>query len=260
MKNSIYAHSTPLTALSGPTHYLKNLLFPYFGGQQKLGQLLKVDVHGHWLPGVDDGAQTEKEGLTIVRGLAELGYKKLIATPHIKETCPNQPKDLKRVFEWFKKSVKKAGIEVELALGAEYMLDGGFEKHLQSGDLLTLHGKHLLVELNPHQIQILPALQKILFQIKMKGYVPILAHPERYAYYCENWNTMEGLKEGGLLFQGNALAVSGLEGKEISKRARKLLDHGWYEYVGTDIHTLEHLKHLGKVALSQKFLNGEFQD
>jgi tyrosine-protein phosphatase YwqE len=259
MKTSIYTPDTPSTISSGPTQYLKNLFFPYFTGQQKLGQLLRVDVHAHWLPGVDDGAQTEKEALTIVRGLADLGYSKLIATPHIKETCPNEPKNLRRVFEHFKKTVRKAGIEIELALGAEYMLDEGFAKHLASGDLLTLHGKYLLVELNPNQIQILPALQKILFNIKVKGYTPILAHPERYAYYCENWNTMEGLKESGLLFQGNAMAVSGLEGKEMARRARKILDNGWYEFVGTDIHTTEHLKHLNKVALSQKFQNGEFQ-
>jgi tyrosine-protein phosphatase YwqE len=244
---------------SGPTNYLKNLFFPYFTGHPKLGQHLKVDVHAHWLPGVDDGAQTEKEALALVKGLADLGYQKLIATPHIKETCPNEPKNLRRIFEHFKKAVKKAGIEIELGLAAEYMLDEGFAKHLASGDLLTLHGKHLLVELNPQQVQILPVLQKNLFNIKVKGYLPVLAHPERYAYYCDNWNTMEGLKETGLLFQGNALAVYGLEGKEMAKRARRILDHGWYEFIGTDIHNAEHLKHLGKVALSQKFHNSDFQ-
>jgi len=258
MKNSIYAHRTPATISSGPTHYLKNLFLPYFGGHTKLGKHLKVDLHAHWLPGVDDGAQTEKEALTMVKGLADLGYRKLIATPHIKESCPNEPKNLRRVFEHFKKSVKKAGIEMELGLGAEYMLDEGFPKHLASGDLLTLHGKYLLVELNPQQVQILPALQKILFDIKVKGYQPILAHPERYAYYCDNWQTMEGLKETGLLFQGNALAVSGLEGKEMAKRARRILDHGWYEFIGTDIHTVAHLEHLKKASFSQKFQNAEF--
>lgn len=258
MKNSIYTHAVSNPAASGPTQFLRNFFLPYLTGHTKLGQHLKVDVHGHWLPGVDDGAQTEKEGLALVRGLVELGYTKLIATPHIKETCPNEPKDLKRVFQYFQKTVKKAGIEVELSLGAEYMLDEGFAKHLKEG-LLTLHDKYVLVELNPQQVKILPALKQTLFDIKLKGYIPVLAHPERYGYYCDNWNTMEGLKETGLLFQGNALAVSGLEGKDITKRARKLLDHGWYEFVGTDIHNAAHLKHLSKVSLHQKFHNGDFQ-
>lgn len=223
-----------------------------------MGQQLTVDIHAHWLPGVDDGAQTEKEALALVKGLTDLGYRKLIATPHIKETCPNEPKSLRRVFENFKKSVYKAGIDVEMSLGAEYMLDEGFYEHLASGDLLTLHGKYLLVELNPQQVQILPALKKILFDIKVKGYLPILAHPERYGYYCDNWHTMEGLKETGLLFQGNALAVYGQEGKEMAKRARKILDNGWYEFIGTDIHKAAHLEHLGKVNLSQKFHNLDF--
>lgn len=243
---------------TGPAQFLKNLFSPYFGGQTKIGTHLSVDIHAHWLPGVDDGAQTEKEGLAMVRGLVELGYRKLVATPHIKETFPNEPRNLRRVFEHFKKTVHKAGIEVELALGAEYMLDAGFDAHLESGDLLTVHGKYLLVELNTQQVQILPALQKILSNIQKKGYVPILAHPERYAYYCNNWNTMEGLKETGLLFQGNAMAVSGLEGKEMAKRARKILDNGWYEFIGTDIHTVAHLKHLSKAGFSQKFRNEQF--
>lgn len=258
MKNSIYTRQTPNSMSSGPTHFLKNWFLPYFGGQKKLGQHLTVDIHAHWLPGVDDGAQTEKEALHLVRGLADLGYSKLIATPHIKETCPNEPKNLRRVFEHFKKSVKKAGIEIELALGAEYMLDEGFYTHLASGDLLTLHGKYLLVELNPQQVQILPALQKILFDIKVKGFLPILAHPERYGYYCDNWHTMEGLKSTGLLFQGNALAVSGLEGKEMARRARRILDNGWYEFIGTDMHNANHLQHLGKAHFSQQFRNADF--
>lgn len=259
MRNSIHLDHIPAPMSTGPVTYLKNLFFPNLGGQSKLGQHLMVDMHGHWLPGVDDGAQTEKEGLALVKGLAELGYRKLIATPHIKETCPNQPKDLKRVFDHFKRSVAKAGINIELGLAAEYMLDEGFAAHLASGNMLTLHGKYVLVELNPQQVQILPALQKILFNIKMKGYLPVLAHPERYGYYCDNWNTMEGLKSTGLLFQGNAMAVSGLEGKEMARRARKILDHGWYEFIGTDIHNAAHLKHLAKVTFSQKFNNRDFQ-
>lgn len=258
MKDSIYTRQTPTIMSSGPTQYLRNFFLPYFGGNTKLGQHLTVDIHAHWLPGVDDGAQTEKEALALVKGLVDLGYRKLIATPHIKETCPNQPKNLKRVFQHFKRAVKKAGIDVELSLGAEYMLDEGFKSHLASGDMLTLHGKYLLVELNPQQVQILPALQKILFDIKVKGYIPILAHPERYGYYCDNWQTMEGLKETGLLFQGNAMAVSGLEGKELAKRARKILDNGWYEFIGTDIHTAASLQHLGKANFSQKFHNEDF--
>ncbi len=259
MRNSIHSDHIPTPMSTGPVTYLKNLFLPYLGGQTKLGKHLTVDMHGHWLPGVDDGAQTEKEGLALVKGLAELGYRKLIATPHIKETCPNQPKDLRRVFEYFKRSVAKAGINIELSLAAEYMLDEGFNAHLAAGNLLTLHGKHVLVELNPQQAQILPALQKTLFNIKMKGYLPVLAHPERYGYYCDNWNTMEGLKSTGLLFQGNAMAVSGLEGKEMARRARKILDNGWYEFIGTDIHNAGHLKHLAKVTFSQKFHNHDFQ-
>lgn len=259
MKNSVYAHQSPQPEPSGPANFLKNLFLPnFFSSHPKIGQHLQVDMHAHWLPGVDDGAQSDREGLAMVKGLAELGYRKLIATPHIKLQYENTPKLLKKVFDRFSKVVRKAGIDIELSLAAEYMLDEGFEEHLKAGPLLTLEGKYLLVELSHHNVQILPVLKKTLFDLQMEGYRPILAHPERYSYYFENFKTLEGLKDAGCLFQLNALSLAGNEGREIVKRARKLLDHEWYEFVGTDLHNPQQLANLKKVALTQEFHNREF--
>ncbi|MBP6825715.1 MAG: hypothetical protein KA165_04050 [Saprospiraceae bacterium] len=254
MKNTVSVHQSP--PVSGSSNFLKNFFLPIFSSSHpNLGEHLQVDMHAHWLPGVDDGAQSDREGLAMIRGLVELGYRKLIATPHIKNQYENDPKNLGKAFERFKKVVEKAGIEVELSLAAEYMLDEGFEKHLKSGPMLTLRDNYLLIELSHHNIQILPVLQKTLFEITKEGYRPILAHPERYSYYFENFKTIEGLKETGCLFQLNAMSLAGYEGKEITKRARKLLDQEWYEFVGSDVHNSQQINYLKKVALTQEFQN-----
>ena len=151
-----------------------------------------------------------------------------------------------------------AELGVELSLAAEYMLDEGFEEHMASGPLLTLHDNYVLVELPHHNIQTLSAIQKTLFKIQMEGYRPILAHPERYSYYFENFGTIEGLKETGCLFQLNAMSLAGYEGKEITKRARKLLDQEWYEFVGSDVHNPQQINYLKKVTLTREFQNRVF--
>ncbi|MCB0575726.1 MAG: hypothetical protein KDC61_14300 [Saprospiraceae bacterium] len=259
MKNTLYAHQQPPASPSGPAQFLKNLFFPYFSGSSvKIGEHLEVDMHAHWLPGVDDGAQSDREGLEMIRGLQDLGYRKLIATPHIKAMYENGPKNLAKAFDRFKRVVIKEGIRIELGMAAEYMLDEEFEKHLKSGPLLTLKENYVLVELSHHNVNILKSLQKTLFNLQVEGYRPVLAHPERYHYYFENFKTIEGLKEAGCLFQLNALSLAGHEGREITKRARKLLDQGWYEFVGSDLHNPQQLAMLKKVSLTHEFQNNHF--
>lgn len=259
MKNAIYTHQNPPSQTSGSTNFLKNLFFPLLSSAQpNIGERLQVDMHAHWLPGVDDGAQSDREGLAMIRGLADLGYRKLIATPHIKKQYENTPKILKKAFDRFMHVAAAAEPGVELSLAAEYMLDEGFEEHMASGPLLTLRDNYVLVELPHHNIQTLSAIQKTLFKIQMEGYRPILAHPERYSYYFENFGTIEGLKETGCLFQLNAMSLAGYEGKEITKRARKLLDQEWYEFVGSDVHNPQQINYLKKVALTREFQNRVF--
>ena len=141
MKPPFKIDPIPSLLPTGGLQYLKNLFFPKRNQLAAVNRQLEVDIHAHWLPGVDDGAQTEEEGLSLVRGLVELGYSKLVATPHIKaDHYNNDPIKLGKVFSKFKKAVKAAGINVELGLAAEYMLDDGFIKHLEDA-LLRIRNK-----------------------------------------------------------------------------------------------------------------------
>ena len=142
-----------------------------------------IDWHCHLLPGVDDGVQTMEESLQILSFYEQLGVSEVWLTPHIMEDIPNTTEGLKERFA--KLNAAYQG-NITLLLAAENMLDNLFEERLAKNDLLPLgkDGKHLLVEtsyFNPPM-----GLNNILLRIKSKGYVPILAHPERYVYMDED--------------------------------------------------------------------------
>lgn len=256
MKHSTNAAPISPTSSAGQVRFFKDLFSTQLGRRPAKSIQLEVDTHGHWLPGVDDGAQTTEDGLALVKGLSKLGYRKLIATPHIMTNhYGNHPEKLTRAFGQFKKVVRLAGIEVELGLAAEYRLDDGFAKHMEDGPLLTLKDGLVLLEMS--FFQAFPALMDVLFELQIRGYQPVLAHPERYGYYYRNWSAFEELKDAGCLFQLNILSLAGHYGKRVEETARKLMKYDWYEFAGTDIHRVQHLKKLANVLLPLPFSNSK---
>jgi len=226
------------------------------GSAKAFFERLATDMHAHWLPGVDDGAANTDQGVEMVAGLSDLGFSSLIATPHIMaDRYPNRPENLRAVFEEFQWAVRGAGLDVSLHLAAEYMLDEGFEEHLQSGDLLTLDGTHLLVEMP--LMHPFPRLHEVLFQLKTGGIQPILAHPERYLYYRSDFSGLMALKEKGCLFQLDLLALTGQYGATVKKQAQKLIRRGAYEWAGTDIHHPRQVERLKRHtwSIQQAWLN-----
>ena len=119
------------------------------------------------------------------------------------------------------------------------MMDDQFVKLFQSQQLLTLKDNFVLVEMS----YINPPIQlySILFDLQVAGYIPVLAHPERYLFYHKKFNEYKKLKEAGCLFQLNLLAVVGYYGYNITKAAEKLLQKGMYDYVGSDVHHDNHI-------------------
>ena len=192
-----------------------------------------IDWHCHLLPGVDDGVQTMEESLQILSFYEQLGVSEVWLTPHIMEDIPNTTEGLKERFA--KLNAAYQG-NITLLLAAENMLDNLFEERLAKNDLLPLgkDGKHLLVEtsyFNPPM-----GLNNILLRIKSKGYVPILAHPERYVYMDEDY--YRRLKELNVRFQLNLLSLTGLYGTEAKMKAMWLSRNGFYGLAGSDIHRL----------------------
>jgi len=212
--------------------------------------VLKTDIHSHLLPGIDDGAKDLETSLQLIRGMKELGYQKLITTPHIIwDMYRNTPAVINDNLELVQEAIKREGIEIEIHAAAEYFLDEHVEELLKTKEpLLTVSGNKVLVEFS----MAFPSLniKDILFDMQMHGYQPVIAHPERYIYLQQNKEFYRELKDIGCLFQLNLLALSGYYGRSVKDLAEYLLNNGFYDLVGTDLHHFRHLEELQHVEMT----------
>ena len=207
--------------------------------------MLGTDMHSHLVPGIDDGAKDLNESLDLIRQLQQLGFSRIITTPHIRpEYFPNTPKIILAAFEKLKAAVDAEGIAVELAVAAEYFVDYEFMEHLKTEQLLTFSGAKVLVETST--IAAPPNFQDIVFQLRLSGYQPVLAHPERYLHM--DLQTFQKLKDLGCEFQLNIMSLNGHYGSKVKKHAELLIQNGLVSYFGTDCHNLHHTQVLGEIA------------
>ena len=225
---------------------------------------LGTDMHCHLVPKVDDGSKCVEESIECLQTLKAVGYNKVIITPHFQHPrFPNDEEDIKRRYEELKKQATDEGVEIELVgIGGEYRIDSGFAKRLESPKFLKVGGKYVLVEFSLHQ-QMMGS-DELIFDLQMKGYEVILAHPERYPYLNVNGMRMEQLKNQGVYFQINSLSLGGFYGEEAKQRAFEMLERGWVEFIGTDTHNtmyaqalrdLTHNRKVQKVMEKYQFLN-----
>lgn len=199
-----------------------------------------VDIHSHLLPGIDDGAQTFEDTLRLTKALQSFGISQLITTPHIIEHIwDNNSETIKAKKADTLIELEKHQIKIPFRAAAEYMMDDHFVNLFQNGDLLTLKDNYVLVEMS----YINPPIQlySILFDLQLAGYIPVLAHPERYFFYHHNFEEYLKLKKAGCWFQLNLLSIVGYYGDGIAVIAEKLLQKGMYDFVGTDLHHDNHV-------------------
>ncbi|RMG82748.1 MAG: histidinol phosphatase [Bacteroidetes bacterium] len=200
-------------------------------------------MHAHFIPGIDDGAQTVEEGVEMVKGMHDLGYRVLWLTPHInKEYYPNTKHTIEPAFGALQTAVRQANIPVELHFAAEYFMDEHFETLLEQGDLLTLPGRHVLAEFSFFAPPV--NFEEVFFQMNIKGYKPILAHPERYTYWRKELKRFERLRERGCKLQINLLSLAGEYGREVQHIAETLLRNGQVDLIGTDCHKIAQVERL----------------
>ena len=211
------------------------------------------DIHSHLLPGIDDGSPDVATSLELLRALGQAGIKKFICTPHIiGDMYRNTPETINNALNTLKQAVKKEGMQVELSAAAEYMLDDYFMELLRKKEpLLTLKKNYLLTELS-YSAQP-DKLEEISFEILTNNYQPLMAHPERYHYYHKNYRMYERLKELGFLLQVNLLSLTGYYGKSVAKAAKHIIDNGLADFVGTDLHHVNHLAALTDVRSVEIF-------
>lgn len=212
-----------------------------------------VDMHNHLLPGLDDGLGEIEQTIEFIKELKAIGYRKLICTPHIIfDMYPNSPATILPKLDLIRAKLKEENIDMQIEAGAEYMVDVDFENYLQKGgELLTFCNNHILIEMS--YIAASQNIEQVVFQLKMNGYKPILAHPERYTYYHNNIEQYQRLIDLGCSLQVNLLSLLGYYGPGIKNIAEKLIKQKMITFLGTDMHHEAHLQGLKDLASKKSF-------
>ncbi len=227
-------------------------------------EVLGTDMHCHLVPKVDDGSKCIEESVECMKALASVGYKKMILTPHFQTPrFENNEDDIVRRYEEMKRQAADMGVEIDICgIGGEYRIDSGFAKRLENPRFLQIGGKYVLVEFSLHQQMM--GCDEMIFDMQMKGYEVILAHPERYPYLNVGGSRMEQLKNQGVFFQVNVLSLGGFYGEEAKRRAFEMVEGGLVEFLGTDTHNsmyaqalidLTHNRKVEKLLMNHEFLN-----
>ncbi len=213
---------------------------------------LYVDIHSHLIPGIDDGVKTMFEAVKYIKMMKELGYKKLITTPHImSHRYKNSKEIIQEKLLYLQDALADYEVEMEVETASEYYLDDHFLELLKKREILTFGKNFVLFEMSYTRAP--KELTNIVFEIEQAGYRPVLAHPERYLFMHDDFEEYEALKEYGVYFQLNLNSLAGYYNKNVEKIAHRLVDEGMIDFLGSDIHKERQITTLNKVLQSAEF-------
>lgn len=197
--------------------------------------VVEVDMHSHVLPGIDDGAEDISTAVRMVNRLAGLGFRKLITSPHIMaDIYNNTPNTVLKAKNELKQRLKEENVSTEITAIAEYMLDEGLVAHSEKFDMLTFGNNHILVELPYYNEP--PNINESIFQLQLKGYKVVLAHPERYVYWYNDLSKFESLRARDVLFQLNILTFANAYSFPSREIANYLIKREMIDFIGSDLH------------------------
>jgi protein-tyrosine phosphatase len=212
-----------------------------------------ADMHSHLLPGIDDGAPEMADTLQMARAFVEIGYKKLIFTPHIMgDFYRNTPDIIQEKLTLVRVAFAENNISLETDAAAEYYVDEHFMHLLEEPDkLLTFGNKYILFEMSFMSIS--PLWKQAVFALQAKGFKPVLAHPERYVFLQESPSLLQEFVDRGIILQININSLSGYYSKSAQKMAENLIDNKLVRFAGSDCHRLGHLELMKQSAKSKYF-------
>jgi protein-tyrosine phosphatase len=196
------------------------------------------DIHAHILPALDDGPRTAEEAIATISALAAEGITGIVATPHFNDRYPHvAASEVQAHVNRLQCLVYQAGISVQLWAGHEVHLDAGVAAALAQGLAATInHGPYVLLELPTHEFPVF--LHGLIGQIRSKGFVPVIAHAERYTPVWQNPEVLIPLIEAGALLQITASSLVGFFGRRARQTAEMLLQHNLAHVLASDAHAV----------------------
>lgn len=199
-----------------------------------------TDVHSHILFGIDDGSRTISESVELLKKLKSVGFNNVILTPHfiLDSTYNSNYESNIKIYNELKERLISENIDINIYLGNEIFIDKNVPTLLEKNIITSLNGtKYVLVEFPMHNK--LLNIEDMLYEIRSKGYEVVIAHPERYDAFKEDYSIVDTLREDGFLFQSNYSSILGYYGKDSIKLLKYMLKRHYIDFLGTDIHRIE---------------------
>lgn len=197
-----------------------------------------IDIHNHVLPDIDDGSPNLSVSLNMVRTASEQGITDIVNTVHFQhpkmDMVPVNIDDIKSRIENLQNEIFSVGLNVKIHMGAEVFFLPNLLQ-LKDNPLCTFgNGKYMLIEFHMRK---LPEIHSdVLFELKMSGVTPIIAHPERYESVQKNINLVNQWIQAGCLMQIDAGSINGTLGKSAKKSANEIIKNRLFHLVGSDAH------------------------
>lgn len=195
-----------------------------------------VDLHVHYVPGIDDGVRTTEDGIRLCQGLAEIGFGLLVATPHMRPGMfDNERADIELAFGKFETQSAGMGNLPKLGLASEHFYDEVFFQRFEAGAVLPYPGGHaVLVEFPDKRFPV--GVAQGIFKLSLGGLTPVLAHPERYHTVFRDSKALEDLLDMGVMAQLDLMSLVGRYGRKPKKTAIRLLEEEAYFIACSDAH------------------------
>lgn len=204
---------------------------------------MKIDIHSHILPGIDDGAKTLEESVQLVTEMAGWGFDRLTCTPHITKKFRNTPEIILEKFDILNNALSANGLNIDLRMSAEYRLNPEtWPEILKSGQFMPIEDRYILMEFpinEPSDMGDLNPMEEFL-KVMSLGLTPILPHPERY-FYLQHDDLLRYV-DAGVKIQSNYGSLAGVYGSEVCKRTQALIDEGIVSFLATDMHNMQYIK------------------
>ena len=198
-----------------------------------------IDLHSHVLPNLDDGAKNLEEAVEMCRMAAGDGIRILAATPHYRpKVYENGEENIFSAVSRLQEVLDREGISLKLVPGVDILISPEVIPFLERNPGLTFGGRYALVEL-PAQF-VPPSTEDFFFRMRLKGFTPILTHPERNAEIQNNMRILEGMVDKGVLIQVTAMSLTGEFGDHIGVIAIRMVKSGLAHLIASDAHSARH--------------------
>ncbi len=213
-----------------------------------------IDIHTHILHGIDDGSESLEISLEQLKIMQNSGVDTVIFTPHyIRNSYHNTKEVIREKFDELKSAAEKEGINLNLYTAAEVYLEKDIIQDIEKEDFTINNSRYVLVETSLSEFP--SDLYQILYDLVVKGYKPILAHPERYSNVANDFEIAQDIINRNIYLQINAGSILGNYGKHVQKAAWHLLEYGYAHFLASDNHckTQEYILPKAMEEIAKKF-------